>query len=187
MKIVVPLATGFEEIEAVTVIDILRRAGIEVVIASLASLDSVGDAPVVGAHSIAIHPTTAIDQLQSDKLDGIVLPGGKQGAYNLRDNPQVIKLIQELNKDQKLVGAICAAPIVLEKAGVIKDKQVTCYPGFESELVSANPTQTACVIDGNIITAQGPGISFTFALSIIEILIGTEKRQEIQKAMLIPT
>jgi 4-methyl-5(b-hydroxyethyl)-thiazole monophosphate biosynthesis len=185
MKIVVPLATGFEEIEAVTVIDVLRRAGIEVVIASLDSLGSLGDAPVIGAHSIVISSSITIDALDENELDGIVLPGGMPGASNLRDHPKVIKLIQDLAQNDKLVGAICAAPIVLEKAGVIKDKQVTCFPGFENELASANVQQTDCVIDGNIITAQGPSFSLTFALNIVEMLIGAKKRQEIQKAMLI--
>jgi 4-methyl-5(b-hydroxyethyl)-thiazole monophosphate biosynthesis len=178
-KVIIPLAEGLEEIEAVTNIDVLRRAGVEVTTVCLAE-----DLKVVGDHGIEITADKNINAVQADDLDGIILPGGMPGAANLRDDERVIELVKNLNKANKLVAAICAAPIVLEKAGVIKDKLVTSYPGFEKEVTSCNYQQDRVVIDENIITARGPGVALEFAIKLVEYLVGSDKAQELKAAML---
>jgi len=177
-KILIPLADGCEEIEAISNIDILRRAGLEVETASL------GDLAVSGGHDIIIKADKRIDEVDSKELAGIVLPGGMPGATNLRDDERVISLIQELAKREGLIAAICAAPIVLEEAGVIEDRVATSYPGFEQEMESCNYLQDRVVVDANIITGRGPGVAVEFALKLVEYLVGNEKVEELKAEML---
>ncbi len=178
--ILIPLAKGFEEIEAVTCINVLRRAGIQVAVASVEE-----DLQVLGSRNIIVMADTNIGQINAEELEGIVLPGGMPGATNLQDSAQVIEITQKLAKKGKLVAAICAAPIVLERAGVINSKKATSYPGFEQEMGSCTYHEQDVVVDGNIITARGPGIAMAFAIELIKYLKGTESADSLIKGMLI--
>ncbi|MDI3547583.1 MAG: protein deglycase [Halanaerobiales bacterium] len=178
MKILIPLADGLEEIEAITNIDVLRRAGIKVITAGLNDLE------VTGAHDIVIKADRLIDEVRAEEFDGIILPGGMPGSTNLRDNDKVIKLVQKLNTDGKLVAAICAAPIALEKAGVIRNRKATSYPGFDREMVSCDYLEERVVVDGNLITGRGPGVALEFAITVVQYLLGEEKAAELKEGML---
>ncbi len=176
-KILVPLAEGFEEIEAMAIIDILRRGGIEVFIVG---------APgkfIKGGHNVTVHSDGSFDHIDANKYDGIVLPGGSPGYENLMRNQNVIDIVRNYVKQGKLVAAICAAPMVLVKAGVLKDKKATCYPGFEKELDM--PRGEKVVVDGNIITSQGPGTAMEFGLKLVEILVGKDKADRLRQGLLV--
>ncbi len=179
-KVLLMLADGFEEVEAFTVVDYLRRMDIVCTTCSI-----VEDNKVKGAHSIIVETDKKLSEIKDDEYDGIVLPGGLPGATNLRDDKRVIKLIQNFNKRNKLIAAICAAPIILEKAGIIEGKDITSYPGFEEDLKSGNYKEDLVVKDGNIITARGPAVAVYFALEIVEYLVGDEKRKSLRKDILL--
>ena len=178
MKILVPLADGLEEIETVTCIDVLRRAGVNV---TTAGLDKI---TIEGGHNINLEADAKLSEIDGKEYDGIVLPGGIPGATNLRDNTEVVKLVKELNYKGKLVAAICAAPIVLEKAGVIENKSATSYPGFDEQMNSCNYSEERVIRDNNIITGRGPGVALEFALQIVSYLQGENKKEELKEAML---
>ncbi|WP_024615182.1 DJ-1 family glyoxalase III [Clostridium sp. Ade.TY] len=174
-KVCVLLANGFEEIEALTVVDVLRRANIE------CNLVSIDKEYVTGAHNITVKADLLIDDV--NYVDMVVLPGGMPGATNLRDNSKVINLIQNVLKDNKKVAAICAAPIVLDKASVIDGKDVTSYPGFENELRGANYKEDLVVVSGNIITSRGPATALEFSYNILKEL-GSDKEKSLREEML---
>ncbi|MFW6027139.1 MAG: DJ-1 family glyoxalase III [Candidatus Woesearchaeota archaeon] len=179
MKILVPLADGHEEIEAITIIDVLRRAGIEVITAFINQKE------VNGAHNIKITADINISSVDANKLDGVVLPGGMPGAKNLKNNKILINLIQKLNQRKKMLAAICAAPIVLETAGIIEGKKATSYPGFNEEMPSCLYQQEErVVVDDNIITGRGPGVALEFAITLVEYLIGNKEAVELKEKML---
>jgi 4-methyl-5(b-hydroxyethyl)-thiazole monophosphate biosynthesis len=159
-KVAVLLADGFEEIEAVTVIDVLRRAGVEVVAASLQ-----GDG-ALGSHAIRVAADCTLDELNSDELDAVVLPGGMPGAEKLRDDQRVIQLLQRLAGARKLVAAICAAPIALDAAGVIEGRRATSYPGFE--LPDADYVTDRVVQDDHLVTSRGPGTALEFSVVLVQ-------------------
>mgnify|MGYP001076531583 CR=1 FL=1 len=162
-KVAVMLDDGFEEIEALTVVDIIRRANITCDMFSVSSME------VKGAHDIVVKADKLISE-EVKEYDVIVLPGGMPGATNLRDNEEVIDLVKWFNDNKKIVAAICAAPIVLGKAGIIEGKKVTSYPGFEDELVKGSYLEEHVVVDGNIITSRGPATAMLFAYKILELL-----------------
>ena len=176
MRILVPLAEGFEEIEAITVIDILRRAGIETVTAALKKN------PVTGSHGI---PVTA-DKLLDDAgdFDAIVLPGGLPGSTNLRDDHRIISIIKKINAAGGLTAAICAAPIVLSEAGILKNKNFTCYPGHEKTIKEGIHIDETVVSDGLIITGKGAGPAPLFALKIVEFLKDKETADRIKEQII---
>ena len=178
-KIMIPLANGFEEIEAITNIDDLRKERIEVVTVSINEKFE-----VKGDHGIFIKADEKITNINPDELSGVVLPGGMPGAANLRDNEDLIKNIKKVNNDKGLLAAICAAPIVLEKAGIIKNKQATSYPGFGEEMSSCNYSQDKVVRDDNIITGRGPGVAMDFAMEIVSYLLDTDTSQELKANMI---
>ena len=178
-KVVMILADGFEELEAVTVIDVLRRAGIEIVSAGL------HEGPVSSARQIKIIPDTVIDTISSDDFDMLVLPGGMPGSANLNADSRVKDLIRDFNAKGKMMGAICAAPYVLADAGILNGKRATSYPSFKDKLGSAIYEEKTVVEDDNILTSRGPGTALSFALAIAEKLTGKEKAQQIKEAMLI--
>ncbi len=163
------LENGFEEIEAIIPADILRRIGVEVYLASSSN-------PVPGSHGIEIVPDTDIDTALANHFDCLILPGGIPGSTNLRDNPKVIELIVKIFSEGGIVAAICAAPIALARAGILKGKKATCYPSFKSEL-GGGVLYTAASVEtsGNIITARGAGTSFEFTAKIAEMLGLSEK------------
>ena len=176
MKIVIPLAPGFEETEAVTVIDILRRAGLDTVTAA------VSDNPVKGSHNIKI--TADIMLNENDKYEAIVLPGGMPGTTNLKKDKRIISLIRSISANGGITAAICAAPIVLAEAGVLSGKNYTCYPGFENEIKDAFFSTEPVVADGNIITSRGAGTAIPFALKLVEVFAGGKKAQDIKESLI---
>lgn len=164
-KIAVLIKNGYEEVEALTPVDVLRRANIQV---DLIGMDS---DMVTSSHQITIKMDKTFDE-SIDEYDGIVLPGGLPGSTNLRDDERVINTIRKFNEEGKLVAAICAGPIALGKAGILQDKVCTCAPGFEDQLTGANYQEAIVQIDGNIITGKGPAAALEFGYSILEYLGG---------------
>lgn len=177
-KVIVFLAEGFEEVEAISIIDTLRRAEISVTIASISN-----NLGVKGAHNIEIKADKLFDDIDFNSYDMIALPGGMPGAKNLNEHEGLKEQLKEFAKD-KLIGAICAAPMILGGMGLLKGKRATCYPGFEPELIEANVTHEPVTIDGNIITGKGPGLALQFSLQLVEILAGKAARDEVANAML---
>ncbi|NLV88770.1 MAG: DJ-1/PfpI family protein [Tissierellia bacterium] len=180
MKVIVFLAEGFEEVEALTTVDYLRRKGIVVDTVSITS-----DKEVKGAHQVTVLADKIIDEITDlDSYDGVIIPGGIPGATNLRDHSRVVEIVKTLYDKGKLAAAICAGPIVLERAGIIKGKKVTSYPGFEGDLKDGIYEEERVVVDGNMITARGPAIAVDFAIEIIKYLLGAEKAEELKKDIL---
>lgn len=177
-NVLVPLAPGFEEIEAFTVVDILRRGEVNVILAGTV------DGPIEGRSRISVLVDCTIESVSSKDLDMIVLPGGQPGTNNLKANSHVKKIIEELRKNNKYTAAICAAPIVLSAIGLLKDKNVTSYPGFEDQIESKSHLENRVVIDGDVITSRAPGTAMEFALTLLEILEGKETMEKIKKAVL---
>ena len=178
-KLGVFMANGCEEIEALTVVDICRRAGIEVAMISIT-----GEKIVKGAHEINFETDIPAEFMDFDMLDGIVLPGGMPGTLNLGANKYVLQTIVDFNIKGKLVSAICAAPSVLGEAGLLKGKKACCYPSFEEKLVGADVVMEPVAVDGNIITSRGMGTAIPFSLALIEQLVGKEKEEEIGKSII---
>ncbi len=178
-KVVIPLADGFEEIEAMAIADVLRRAGITVTLAGLHS------GPVEGAHHIKVVPDSTIDKISSAEFDMIVLPGGQPGSDNLSANGLVKALIQDFHAKGKLTGAICAAPYVLAGAGILEGKQATAYPSYSGKLAGAIYQEKTVVEDGLIMTSRGPGTAICFALAIVGRLVGREKADAVKESMLV--
>lgn len=178
-QVVILLADGFEEVEAVAIVDVLRRAEIAVTIAGL------HEGPVVSARNIRVLADTVIDTVRSDDFDMIVLPGGQPGSDNLNGDPRVRALIHEFNAKGKLTGAICAAPYVLANAGILEGKRATSYPSYRERLGNAVYEEKSVVEDGTVMTSRGPGTALCFGLSIVAKLAGAEKAQQIKQAMLL--
>lgn len=172
------LADGFEEIEALAVVDILRRANIEIHTVSINE-----DNNVTGAHDIKILSDKCLKCANLDKYEGYILPGGMPGTTNLQNNETVTNTIITANKNGKIIAAICAAPSVFGTLGLLNNKKAISYPGFESKLIGATITNERVVVDGNIITSKGAGTAHDFAFEIVKILKGKEKSDEIRSAM----
>jgi protein deglycase len=179
VTIVVPLAEGFEEIEAVNIIDVVRRSGIEVIIASVD-----GSKEVRGIHNISIQADRAMEGITADEIDMIVLPGGWGGTKILAEDHNVQTLLKEMDKKNKYISAICAAPFALQKAGVLKES-FTCYPSVEKQIDHSGYIKEKKVVrDKNILTSQGPATAICFALEIIRTLLGEEKKADVQAGVL---
>ena len=172
-RALVPLAQGCEELEAITITDLLVRAGVDVITAGL------DDQPVTASRGARLIPDTSIDAVKNELFDLVVLPGGLPGANHLRDDPRIQALLKNHAEQHNLVDAICAAPKSLDEADLINNKRVTCYPGSLSEYPQIKPQSTAIEIDGQIITSRSPGTAIDFALMLIEQLEGKIKRDEI--------
>jgi len=169
-KAVVCLANGFEEIEAVGIIDILRRADIFTTVTSLS-----GVREVTGAHDIKVSADELFDDIDFSGYDLIVLPGGMPGSVNLKNHTGLRERIMDFHKKGRLLGAICAAPIVFGDLGILENRNATCYPGFGNQLKLAHVKTDRVVVDQNIITGIGPGAVFDFTLTLVERLAGKEK------------
>lgn len=182
-KTLVFLAHGFEEIEALTVVDVLRRAGVQV---DLCSVEK--ELLVKAAHDIKVEADFLLKDLEEPKsYDCIYTPGGWPGAATLRDTPEVIELIQSFyNKENKIIAAICAAPIVLGKAGITEGLSGTCYPGFEKETGFANYQKKAVVKDRNVYTSIGAGAAFALAFALTEALVSKEMADKLYEGMMLP-
>jgi 4-methyl-5(b-hydroxyethyl)-thiazole monophosphate biosynthesis len=177
-KVVIPIAQGVEEIEAVTVIDILRRAGVEVTVAG------VTPDPIVGRNKIKFVADCPVSEVRGADYDMVVLPGGAEGTAHLRQSDAVRRLITETVAKSKPVAAICAAPTVLEDLGLLKGRRVTSHPSVHDKLGGVNYTDDRVVIDGGIITSRGPGTAMEFAMALVEVLAGKEKVAEVNRGVL---
>lgn len=178
-NVLIPLAQGCEELEAVTVIDLLRRAGIEVTTVGL------DDQPVKASRGTVLIPDTTLDAVLDQNFDMIVLPGGLPGADHLNNDPRIHTLLLQMTEAGKYTAAICAAPKVLASAGLLNGKHATSFPGALDAINTDNLhyEQTAVVIDGKVITSRGPGTAMDFALTLIELLDGKAKRDEVESAL----
>jgi 4-methyl-5(b-hydroxyethyl)-thiazole monophosphate biosynthesis len=179
-RVLIPLANGCEELEAVTVIDLLRRAGIEVVTAGLT------DGPVTASRGVVLIPDRSLDQVLDDDFDMIVLPGGLPGADHLDVDPRIHALLQRMAEQERYTAAICAAPKVLLNAGLLDGRRATAYPGIIDGLMTENSQllADAVVTDGKVVTSRGPGTAMDFALTLIEQLLGAAKREEVETPLM---
>lgn len=178
-KVLVPIAEGFEEIEAIAIIDVMRRAGIEVIMGSLGA-----NLSVKGAHGVVVQADRAISGLSADGLDMIVLPGGWGGTKALAADGQVQALLKEMDAKGKGIGAICAAPFALEAAGVLKEGY-TCYPSIENEIRTGGFRGDESVVEsGNVMTSRGPGTAICFGLAIVGKLVGRDAAEKLRGALL---
>jgi 4-methyl-5(b-hydroxyethyl)-thiazole monophosphate biosynthesis len=179
-SVLIPIADGSEELEAVTLIDLLRRAGIEVVVAGLK------DGAVKCSRGTVILPDTSLDDVLEQDFDMIVLPGGLPGADHLDEDPRIHRLLKRMADAGRYTAAICAAPKVLANAGLLDGKQATSYPGVIDAmgLTATRVLERPVVIDGQVITSRGPGTAMEFALTLIEQLAGAEQRQAVEGPLL---
>jgi protein deglycase len=179
MRAAILFADGFEEIEAVTPVDVLRRAGLDV------SMVGVFGMEVKGAREVTFKMDCLLEDLFIEEYDVLILPGGLPGAHHLRDNDDVQNLIRDAHSLKKIIAAICAAPVALEKAGILETKTITSHPSKEEELQCCEEyTQNRVEVDDNIITSRGPGTSLEFSFAICEALGLNDKVNELKKAML---
>lgn len=178
-RVLIPLAQGCEELEAVTVIDLMRRAGIEVVSAALE------DGPVKASRGTVLVADTTLDKALTQEYDMVVLPGGLPGADHLNADSRIRTLLLSMAEQKKYTAAICAAPKVLASAGLLEGKRATGFPGILENLsLPSTELETSAVVkDGNIITSRGPGTAMDFALELIELLTGKTKRDEVEAAL----
>ena len=179
-KIAVFLANGFEEIEAITIIDVLRRAGFEVSTISISDSNE-----VTGSHHIKIIADQLFEATNFGNFDMLVLPGGMPGSKNLDAHSGLKKQIELFNKQEKTIAAICAAPFVLGRMGILRDKNAVCYPGYESYLSGANIIADPVAVSDNIVTGRGVGATLKFSLKIVELLDSKEKAEKLANAMLV--
>lgn len=161
-KVAVLFHDGFEEIEALSVVDVMRRANVDCTMVGMDKLE------VTSSHQIKIKMDRLYDDLND--YDAVVIPGGMPGASNLKNDQRVIALVKKFNQAGKIIGAICAGPIVLKEADVIDGKTVTCYPGFEEQLTGANYQEALVQTDGNIVTGKGPAAALAFSFALLEAL-----------------
>jgi protein deglycase len=177
-NILIHLAFGFEETEAVTIIDVLRRAGFDVTTVSIT-----GFRKVTGAHKISIEADKLFEEADYENADMIILPGGMPGTTNLRNHPGLNEKLIQFYEGNKTIGAICAAPLILGSLGFLKGRKAVCYPGFESQLTGATVLKSPFVVDGNIITGRGVGTALEFSLEIVRMFKGKEEADNLRTAL----
>jgi len=179
-KVLVPVADGTEEIEAVCIIDVLRRAGAEVTVAS------VGNLQVTAARGVKLVADCLIEDCQDDHFDLIALPGGIPGAEHLRDSSPLIQLLRRHQADGRWYGAICAAPaVVLSHHGLLGGRQATGHPSFTEQLTDGKPVAARVVVDGNCVTSQGPGTALEFALTLVALLYDDATAKDVAAPMIV--
>ncbi|MGC2164902.1 MAG: DJ-1 family glyoxalase III [Gallionella sp.] len=176
-SVLVLFAAGSEELEAVTIVNILRRAGITVTLAGLT------DGSLRGSRGTVLVPDTSLDAAYNATYDMIVLPGGQPGTNHLKADSRVLTLVQQMSKQGKYVAAICAAPSVLAEAGLLDAKRATCFPGALNPYPQVLKQTTAVVEDGMLITSRGPGTAMDFTLTLVERLVGIAKRNEVEAGL----
>ncbi|MFH1237241.1 MAG: DJ-1 family glyoxalase III [Candidatus Aenigmatarchaeota archaeon] len=174
-RVLVPLAEGFEELEAMAAIDVLKRAGIDVIVAGLPGTI------VKGRSGVKVVTDKRVDEIDQKSLDGIVLPGGNPGYINLGKSKKIIEIINDLDKSKKMIAAICASPSILAKLGILDERRATIYPGMERDVPRPRPANV--VTDGHIITSQGPGTSIDFALEIVKMLLGSSQAEKVRSEL----
>jgi 4-methyl-5(b-hydroxyethyl)-thiazole monophosphate biosynthesis len=175
--VLVPLAQGCEELEAVTLIDLFRRASITVTVAGLEA------GPVTASRGVVLMPETTLDAVLDQDFDLVVLPGGLGGAQRLEADRRIAALLRRMTEQGRYVAAICAAPKVLASAGLLRNRQATAYPGILDGQTDIRLSSAAVVRDGTFITSRGPGTAMDFALTLIELLCGRAKRDEVDSAL----
>lgn len=177
-KTAILFAEGYEEVEALTVVDLLRRAKLG---CDIVALDESG--AVTGSHGIRVTADKALSQLDMGEYDGLILPGGLRGVNNLAADSRVLSLLRDFAGAGKLIAAICAGPTVLAKAGLLAGKKATCYPGMEDQLTGAIPCTDPVVKDGNILTSRGVGTAIPFALALVAFFKGEAQAQTLAKSI----
>jgi len=178
IRALVPLADGFEEIEAITVIDILRRAGIEVVAAGLK------EGEVVASRKTRHLADVSLDQVVHETFDAMILPGGQPGTNHLKSDPRIRECVLRHMRAGKWVAAICAAPIVLQELGILTGKQATSHPSVREQLSGAHYREERVVVDGKLVTSRSAGTAMEFAFKLVELLCGPQKVKEVNQGVL---
>ena len=178
MKIALLLADGFEEIEALTPVDVLRRAGLTV------ETVGIGKKTVLGSHGISVLADITDSEADADSYGAVIFPGGMPGSLNLDKAEFTNKIIASVQSKGGRIAAICAAPLVLGRRGLLKGLRATCYPGFEGELIGAVPTQEGVVTDGNITTAKGMGVALAFAKELVSLFLSKEDAEKISSSIM---
>jgi len=179
-KVNIYLAEGFEEIEALTVVDVLRRAGVAVVTVAVSASKEVN-----GAHHITVIADQTFDEIDNKAADMLVLPGGMPGTRNLEKHEGLRSLIKDFYENERYIAAICAAPSILGKMGLLESSMATCYPGFEEDLKGAIHSEEPVIRHKNIITSKGPGTAMLFALELVELLVGREIKEELKDSLIL--
>ncbi len=183
-RVLVPLAPGFEEIEALAVVDILRRAGATVLMAGVFKAGKGGEGVITGRSGVHVVPDVELGDVYEEEFDMVVLPGGAPGTENLKNDELVAEVVLRLFEEGAYVTAICAAPTVLSAIGIVERKRVTCHPSVTGELGGAEYVPERVVVEGSVITSQGPGTAIEFAYALVEALYGREKVVEINTGVL---
>ena len=176
--VLVPLAPGFEEIETITVVDILRRAGAQVTLAGT----QIG--PLEGSRGISILPDDMLENVLQKEFDLVVLPGGQPGNDNLKKDARVAQLLKKMDSLNKNIAAICAAPLVLKDAGILKNRCATSHPSVQNDMQGISYQDERVVVDGHIVTSKSPGTAMEFSLKLVEILFGRERMDVVNKEVL---
>lgn len=179
-KAFVFLANGFEEMEALGTVDILRRGGIEVTTVSITA-----DPVVTGAHNVPVTADTTLEKAALAGADALILPGGMPGASNLNDSEPVKEALLQQYREGRIVAAICAAPLVLGGLGLLKGRNATCYPGFEPKLIGATVTGEAVEVSDNVITGKGPGLVINFGLALVAAIKNEAVAEEVAAGLLV--
>ena len=176
-RVLIPLAEGFEEIEALTVVDVLRRVGVEVVAAG------VGRRQVSGKHGVRVIADAVLGEVADQSFEMIVLPGGVPGVPNLASDPTVAQIVRAHAGDGAWIAAICAAPSILGDLGLLDGKQATIHPGWRDKLTGGSYREETVVLDGRVVTSRGPGTALPFALTLARLLVGESRAAEVASAM----
>ena len=171
------LGTGFEEVEAIAPCDILRRGGVEV------ALTGVNGAAVTGGHGIEVRCDLQLSEVDREKLEMVVLPGGLGGVQSMLESPEVMDLVSWAWRENRLVAAICAAPTILARLGISDGKHCVCYPGMEDQMGTAKMEQQSAVRDGSLLTGRGPGAALDFGLLLLEALKGADVAAQVRAGM----
>ncbi len=181
-SVMVPLAPGFEDLEATTIVDILRRAGVEVVTAGLQP------GLIQGSRGMRVQPDATLDEVLDREFDMIALPGGVPGAEHLKNDPRIQSMLKRMSAAGRYTAAICAAPMALAAAGLLDGRRATSYPGVVDRMDLPGTTYVAdpVVVDGTVVTSRGPGTAMDFALMLVELLIGRDGRQQVEGALVRP-
>ncbi len=179
-SVLVPFADGLEEMEAVILVDVLRRAGVAVTTAGLTG------GPVTASRGVRLLPDKAWDDIQPDAFDLLAIPGGAEGVNRLRADTRVLDTVRAFHSAGKWIAAVCAGPLVLQQAGILGGRRVTCHPGVATQLTATPRLDDRVVVDGRLITSQGPGTSFEFALALVQCLAGRGQAADLAKTLMLP-
>lgn len=177
--VLVPIAPGVEEMEAVIVIDVLRRAQWTVIAAGTEP------GPITAARGTRLVPDRLLAEGMAGDFDILMIPGGGPGTERLLADRRVLDIVREFHKADKWIGAVCAAPLVLQAAGILAGRKVTCHPAVAQRMTAATRLNERVVVDGRIVTSQGPGTSFEFALAMVRLVDGPEKAASLAEAMVL--